>query len=421
LGRYGESLTGFARPQNWARGKLIAREMDRSPFGGIGGPVLSPQVRTRVGDVEIDNPNLLYHLDRGNGAGAFSNQGAYVEDGFLFPGTPKDVADTPYSWWNEGKPFSISVKGQPMTRLMTATKDTPGMIHVKSQNYPIGQWNGKKGFVRNSEYVNPEGVNVSWSTYTLDPDYGWRKVFENTPAAQWATGRTAPQITAENAARMTPEQWTAAQDAAIARGDWTEAQRLRDLHFKVSAPNTRIKDIQYHGAKGNTKFNVFNPNLIGQTDQGWAGRGYYFTPSIDYAKMYGSEPRAFYINAQKVHDGTASTYFGREDSPAANAFKIIRKRHGNDGQQILDELASSDAIKTSFLQTQPYNGTFEEVVTRNNNQMKLADAVTYDNKGVRIPLGERDNFKLNDIRYGLLPFLGLGTTGSLYGTFNRRR
>lgn len=28
LGRYGESLTGFARPQNWARGKLIAREID---------------------------------------------------------------------------------------------------------------------------------------------------------------------------------------------------------------------------------------------------------------------------------------------------------------------------------------------------------------------------------------------------------
>jgi hypothetical protein len=180
---------------------------------------------------------------------------------------------------------------------------------------------------------------------------------------------------------------------------------LRDLHFIVSAPNTQIKDIQYHGAKGNARFNVFDPKLIGQTDQGWAGRGYYFTPSKDYAKMYGSEPRAFYINAQKVHDGTASTYFGREDGPAAQAFKIIRKKHGNDGQQILDDLASSDAIRTSFPQTQPYNGTFEEVVVRNNNQMKLADAVTYDDNGVRIPLGERDNFNINDIRYSLLPFI----------------
>jgi hypothetical protein len=27
----------------------------------------------------------------------------------------------------------------------------------------------------------------------------------------------------------------------------------------------------------------------------------------------------------------------------------------------------------------------------------------------------RDNFNINDIRYGLLPFLGLGTAGALYG------
>jgi len=31
------------------------------------------------------------------------------------------------------------------------------------------------------------------------------------------------KITPENAASITPEQWTAAQDAAIARGDMAEA------------------------------------------------------------------------------------------------------------------------------------------------------------------------------------------------------
>lgn len=223
-------------------------------------------------------------------------------------------------------------------------------------------------------------------------------------------------ITKENSSKITPAQWTTAQDVAIARGDIAEAQRLRDLHFKVSAPNTQIKDIQYHGSKGNAKFNVFNPKLIGQTDKGWAGRGYYFTPAKDYAKMYGSEPRAFYINAKKVHDGTSSNYFGREDSPAAEVFKRIRKKHGVDVQPILDDLISSDAIRTSFKQTKPYNGTFEEVVTRNNNQMKLADAITYDDKGIRIPLGKRDNFKLNDIRYSFMPFI-IGGTG--YGIYNK--
>jgi hypothetical protein len=50
-------------------------------------------------------------------------------------------------------------------------------------------------------------------------------------------------------------------------------------------------------------------------------------------------------------------------------------------------------------------------------QYKLADAITYDNNGVRIPLGKRDNFNINDIRYGLLPF-GIGLTG--YGLYKRK-
>lgn len=178
LGRYGESLTGFTKPQNWARAKLLTREMDRSPFGTIGSPVLHPIKRTKVGDVEIDNTSLLYHLDRGDGIGAFSNQGAYVENGFLMPGTPKDASATPYSWWNKGKPYATYVEETPMTRLMIASEDTPGMLHVRSQNYRIGQWNGQRGFVLNSEYVNPKGVDVSGSTFNWEPGYGWRKTIK---------------------------------------------------------------------------------------------------------------------------------------------------------------------------------------------------------------------------------------------------
>ena len=50
--------------------------------------------------------------------------------------------------------------------------------------------------------------------------------------------------------------------------------------------------------------------------------------------------------------------------------------------------------------------------------MKLADAVTYDDKGIRIPLGERDNFKSNDIRYALIPFV---TGGIGYGIYNKAK
>lgn len=47
-----------------------------------------------------------------------------------------------------------------------------------------------------------------------------------------------------------------------------------------------------------------------------------------------------------------------------------------------------------------------EIIVGKPENIKLADAVTYDNE-VRIPLGERDNFNIKDIRYGLTPFVGL--------------
>ena len=180
----------------------------------------------------------------------------------------------------------------------------------------------------------------------------------------------APKITPENAASITPEQWTAAQDAAIARGDMAEAQRLRDLHFKVSAPNTEVKDLLYHGT--NADFETFDANR-GITHKGvWAGN------SKDIASSYGKNIKSLYANFEKPTKYILNTEY------QPNGFI------GGDG-------------------------TF---YTSNTNLLKSADAVTYDNNGIRIPLGKRDNFSINDIRYGLLPFV-LGGTG--YGVSKKKQ
>jgi hypothetical protein len=43
----------------------------------------------------------------------------------------------------------------------------------------------------------------------------------------------------------------------------------------------------------------------------------------------------------------------------------------------------------------------------NPNNLKYRDAITYDDTGNVIPLSKRDNFTINDLRYGLVPLLGL--------------
>ena len=61
----------------------------------------------------------------------------------------------------------------------------------------------------------------------------------------------------------------------------------------------------------------------------------------------------------------------------------------------------------------------EEVVIPRGEQIKSANAITYDNNGVRIPLGERDNFNLKDIRWGLIPLGGTLASLSLLGNNNK--
>lgn len=132
---------------------------------------IQPVIRTKIGDVEINDPNLLYHLDNGDYRGWIDVDGAYIKDGMLYPGKTRAPGQLDYTWWNRGKPF-INTKTK---RLMTASPNNPSMLRIRDQNYPIGQWNGQSGFVQNSEYVSAEPIDVSESTYIWDANYGYRK------------------------------------------------------------------------------------------------------------------------------------------------------------------------------------------------------------------------------------------------------
>lgn len=69
------------------------------------------------------------------------------------------------------------------------------------------------------------------------------------------------KITPQNATSITPEQWTAAQDAAIARGDMAEAQRLRDLHGNIAQPDNPVKDYVF-AHSGHDDFNIFDKSFF---------------------------------------------------------------------------------------------------------------------------------------------------------------
>lgn len=252
-----------------------------------------------------------------------------------------------------------------------------------------------------------QGINAA--IMKKAPVYGLITPSNNVPFLSFSRTPRAPQITAENATSITPEQWTAAQDAAIARGDMAEAQRLRDLHFKISASNTKVVDVagnpQLVIHKTPNDFTVFdNSRSIGKLN--WAATPKAFGAENGvFATGAGTNPKEMrlYVNMKNPHYPTI-------DEGMEPAFI----EEGEDGILGIVDKDMTDFYKSA---SDAGEGFHMSLGVDNPYALKSANAVTYDNNGVRIPLGKRDNFKLNDIRYGLIPF-GIGLTG--YGLFNNQ-
>lgn len=263
--------------------------------------------------------------------------------------------------------------------------------------------------------------------------------------------KITPRITVENATSITPKQWTAAQDAAIARGDMKEARRLKKLYDKVSAKkaNRSLYSNLRHDTNSDI-WNVFDESKFGSaTDDGWFGKGLYLTANPkqivkgnNHMRLNVFMKKPFFVDKNGDPDrwtvarnfNRGKTYddwikensfsekeiedffsefknnpFGITESKEATHLKkdIVRE---NKLRKLFDEMNSSDGVIVS---TPKVN--LDEVVAPNGRFIKSADVVTYDDNGIRIGLGERNNFSINDNRYSWLPwFLGGSTAATLY-------
>ena len=237
----------------------------------------------------------------------------------------------------------------------------------------------------------------------------------------------SPKITPENAASMTPEQWTAAQDAAIARGDMAEAQKLRDLHGIINDYHSGF----YHETKEPfVKFNRPGKNSTGDLLSPFGVFTKRTNKSIGLGE-YQMPLNVRYKNPLHVKD--KKELFKRLPKDLQKEINTLyRYQFHNTDQSLWNKRAFSAKQKIGkFLSDNNYDALIidkdwagtglvesgrwtDATIVPSPGRVKSADAVTFDDNMVRIPLGERDNFNMNDIRYGLLPFLGLGTAATLY-------
>ena len=207
-------------------------------------------------------------------------------------------------------------------------------------------------------------------------------------------------------------------------GDYEDLQQLRDKHFEIKASNplmSRDKPMQlYHtvGDEYNPNFNIFNPTIEGSNS------AIYTTDNLAMSKSYSSKPtygriKKLYSNASKSYDIEGYYQPWNEIPYNGNMWstrtleKVVRShpQYGIDRLVIhnIKDWGGKAMPKGTFLMDGNIKSSGTVIENLNPNDLKYSSAVTYDDLGNIIPLSERDNFSISDLRYSLIP-LGTGAT-----------
>ena len=183
--------------------------------------------RTRIGDVEIDNPGLYYHQSDAGKAKNFVSTGRMrtpLEEYWLAkegagehiptklragiePGYPQDPGSAMFSqgnlWYD--KLNGITVNPMKPDLLVTA-KEMPianknASIMSDKASLKVLYEQGTRRVTNDNIYTQGPHNRQNTAAYTWEPEYGYRRVFaEETPTLNWVNTARTPQITAKNTA-----------------------------------------------------------------------------------------------------------------------------------------------------------------------------------------------------------------------------
>ena len=173
-----------------------------------------------------------------------------------------------------------------------------------------------------------------------------------------------------------------------------------------------------------------NPKIVDYNGASYTGIGYegelddFFigkTPLTNNGLKYfeGEVPFPFSYEPQKRH--LVITKDGEEITARLNDITFlpikVAGRTSEEAAKAISEGYDAAILKNVNEGIGPQGariGPIDDIAIRDTKLIKSADAITYDNAGNIIPLSKRDNFNINDIRYGLTPWaIGFGTLGTL--------
>lgn len=363
-------------------------------------------------------PNIDWETDRPIST-SFNKQ--YYENGLIKPGKsyidPSGESD--YIWFKEDIPY-IKPKHSNIIKGLSEDLNTKTNQLVSGQpnHFPLSKgFDPNKPSIEIYEYYPLGNIKMNPKLRLKDQSVGtWGKVKFHTPNQPQPSATTyevrslrvpknrpiteAERLGIPKGERSNPkaledpyywgyQQWNQRYNAAVESGNWNEVQRLRDLHFKIKVPSDKrmmmSEDEPFIFAHTtDADFNVFDSKHFGKSDPGFHGKAFYFGATVPTeAKAwqnftfkgrrpinnYGKTKKYFYIKGSPLELEQGSSYDYFSDPRDGIFFKL------------------NNPIQTN------------EFLIGHPEQIKLSDAMTFNDNGTLISIVKRDNFHNPDVRY----------------------
>lgn len=168
---------------------------------------------------------------------------------------------------------------------------------------------------------------------------------------------------------------------AVKSGNKSKAQKLVQQAAEAAMPKSVVRDSKgkllktYHYTNSNfTAFDRSTARTGNEMD------GFFFAPDAESTREYGKRQIVAYLNITNLA-----------------VDPVLDRKFDDSGTLLREKLAAQGYDGVARTE----NGKIYEYMVFDPEQIKLADAVTYDDAGNVIPLSERFNMGKKDIRYSL--------------------
>lgn len=234
-------------------------------------------------------------------------------------------------------------------------------------------------------------------------DEAWKQMSVKTNATNEATNEATK---ADDVKYSVSAETDTEYMSAVERGDTETAQKIVD----EAAKNAGYGIKAYHGT--GYDFTVFDKSKQGDNYQDWGrlGKGFYFAPTSREAETWAELSKGgknkvmpVYLRSENMLDSFEALPDNLKDTIPENWDSLTRRLAEKYAYNYIEYMQEFGYNVQQILTEKGYDGIngHTEFVVFDPEQVKSADAVTYDDKGNIIPLSERFNTANEDIRYSI--------------------